>query len=164
MEVSAASFDEMRWLTERTRLPLTSDARAIKATGASGAIRGMVLFCNWTDTAVTAHVALDSPLAARALLEPAFHYAFETGGRKLALGFVSAANRRSLALARHIGFVETHRIRDGQCEGVDLVVLEYRKEAWLGRTQHGNGRKTGATSGLRRKQRLPGRGQPEGNG
>lgn len=124
---------DFAWLTERTGLRPATDCQAIEAVDADGRTRGMVAFEGWTANAVIAHVALDSVGAGRALLRPAFAYPFTEAGRGMLLGLVPGDNRKSLNLARRLGFRETHRIVDGWKTGADLVLFEMRRAecAWL---------------------------------
>lgn len=135
MIVRAAPSDHFPWLVSRVGCAITPAFRAIEAVDVRGNIRGMVGFDLWTANSVQAHMAVDTPIAWRSLLRPAFRYPFLEGGRGLILGIISAANAKSLAMARGLGFHETHRIRDGQSVGVDLVVMEMRREhcRWIER-------------------------------
>ncbi len=133
MRVSAATPDDFAWLAGRTGCAPTASARAIKAVDAAGRIRGMVLFDMWTENAVQAHMAADSPIVWRSLLRPAFSYPFEEAGKGLLLGVIPANNPRSLALVANFGFRETYRVRDGWAVGVDLVFFEMLRDEcpWL---------------------------------
>ena len=78
-------------------------------------------------------MAVDSPIAWRALLPAAFRYAFEECGKGLILAAIRASNAKSLQLTRHLGFEPVHRVADGWAEGEDMVLFEMRKAAcrWL---------------------------------
>lgn len=93
----------------------------------------MVAFDAWTPKSCQAHFALASPVAWRHLRKAAFWYAFEHAAKQVVLGIVPAHNRRSLVMARHLGFRETHRVPGGWDNGIDLVVLEMRRAdcRWL---------------------------------
>jgi RimJ/RimL family protein N-acetyltransferase len=133
LRIGAAPMQALPWLVQRVGCILTTDFRAIMAVDSKGEIRGMIGYCNWTETAVQAHMAVDSPIAWRALLPAAFQYPFEHGGRKLILATINSVNANSLRLAKHFGFVETYRIRDGFRDNEDAVLLEMRREncRWL---------------------------------
>lgn len=133
MRVTAAMPFEFRWIAERTGVVPTANARALKAVDAAGRIRGMVLYENWTPNSVQAHMAVDTPIAWRTLVGPAFAYPFDECGRGLLLAIVSADNPRSLSLVRRFGFTEQHRVRDGWAAGVDLILFEMRRAdcRWL---------------------------------
>jgi L-amino acid N-acyltransferase YncA len=133
VKVLAADRSEVGWLVERTGFAPTAGVRAIKAMDAEGVIKGMVAFDCWTENAVQAHMAVDTPIAWRSLLRPAFAYPFEQCGKGIILAAIPAGNARSVRLAKHFGFREMHRVRDGWAAGDDLLLLELRREGcrWL---------------------------------
>lgn len=137
MLVRAAPKEHFEWLVERTSCAITDGFRAIEAVDAAGAVRGMVGFDSWMPNSCMMHIALDTPIAFRALLRPAFEYVFEETGRGIALGIIPTCNAKSLKLARHAGFSETHRIHNGWSDGVHVMLLEMRREhcRWLRRRQ-----------------------------
>lgn len=112
---------------------MTSGFRAIKCVDEAGTIRGMVGYDCWTESAVQAHMAVDTPLAWRAMAPAAFEYPFLQCGKSVILGLIPASNARSVKLAKRLGLRETYRVRDGWSEGVDLVVLEIRRHecVWI---------------------------------
>jgi hypothetical protein len=131
--VQASQPKGLEWICERTGLVPTADTRAIEAVDSTGAVRGMVAYEGWTQNSVRVHVAVDTPLAFRHMLRPAFEYPFVAAGRGILIGIIPASNARSVRFNRHVGFVETHRIRDGLRAGVDLILFEMRREQcrWL---------------------------------
>lgn len=133
MNVVAATRDDFAWLVERTQCGVTEGFRAIKAVDAEGRTRGMVGYDAWTENAVQAHMAVDSPMAWRTLLRPAFAYPFEECGLGLILAVIPADNAKSVRLAKHFGFQEVWKLRDGWAAGVDLMFLEMRRDdcRWL---------------------------------
>lgn len=130
--------DAAAWLSERTGYAPSADFRSLVSVDDGGRVVGVVGFDRWTPGAVHMHVALATPIAARLLLPAAFAEAFAEG-RLLALGEVRASNHRSLSLARHLGFREAHRIRNGWDAGEDVVLFEMRREdcRWLKEMLHG---------------------------
>lgn len=128
MLVRAAPPEHWPWLLERVGLAPSVGFKAIEAVDEAGTIKGMVGYCGWTANSVQCHMAVDSPIAWRSLLAPAFNFPFVWAGRKVLVGIVSAFNERSVRMTRHLGFKEAHRIRDGWAEGVDLIVFEMRRE------------------------------------
>ncbi|AAK94388.1 acyl-CoA N-acyltransferase [Myxococcus phage Mx8] len=133
MRVEAGHTAARAWIEALTGCVLTRNARAIQAVDASGRIRGVVAYDCWTENAVQAHMAVDTPVVWRSLLRPAFRYPFLEAGKGVLLGIIPADNARSCALALRFGFRETHRVRDGWTAGIDLVVHELRREEcrWL---------------------------------
>lgn len=124
---------DFAWLVDRVGVAATPHFKMIAAYDSAGRIRGAVGFDHWTPNSVQMHFAMESPIAIRALIRPAFSYAFEHGGKGLALGIIRSNNRASLWTAEHMGFRESHRIKDGHSLGVDLVLIEMRKDEcrWL---------------------------------
>jgi hypothetical protein len=118
---------------ERTGCAYTPAATAIEAVDSAGRVWGMVLFDGWTPNGVQLHVAVDAPVAWLSLVRPMFQYVFEQCSKGVLWGLVLGNNRRSLRLAKGLGFVEADRVRDGWALGVDLVRVEMRKEncRWL---------------------------------
>jgi RimJ/RimL family protein N-acetyltransferase len=137
--VQAAPPEHFRFLTERTGYLPGGGFRAIESVDPTGRVCGLVGFDGWTPVAVVMHVALEFPVAARALLGAAFEYAFRQAGKHLALGIVRGANQRCLVLAHRLGFKEVHRTRNGWNTGEDLVHFELRREdcRWLNWRPHG---------------------------
>lgn len=131
--VRAAPPAHFAWLESRTGCVLTRCARAIEAVDATGRIRGMVAYDNWTEAAVFAHMAVESASVWRALLRPAFEYPFVQLEREILFGLIVASNVRSMALVEALGFRQAHRVRDGWSRGVDMVLWEMRREdcRWL---------------------------------
>lgn len=131
--VRAASPESLRWIEARTGCVLTREARGIEAIDSRGVVRGQVAYDNWTENAVQAHMAVDTPVAWRALVKPAFEYPFTQSGKSVIMGVIPAGNARSVHLAKRLGLRETYRVRDGWANGEDLVVLEMRRDEcrWL---------------------------------
>lgn len=133
MRVEAATPEDFGWLVQRTDCGTTHGFKAIKAVDDAGRIRGMVGYDCWTRNAVQAHMAVDTPMAWRCLVRPAFAYPFQQCGLGVILAAIPAGNSRSVHLARRFGFAETHRVVDGWARGEDLILLEMRREScrWL---------------------------------
>jgi RimJ/RimL family protein N-acetyltransferase len=131
MEISATTPAELGWLQLRIGAAFTPDARGVKVTDRTGRIRGMVAFDGWTRYSCFAHIALETPVAGRRLAKTAFTYAFQSRG--LMLGLIRATNERSRTLAERLGFRMVHRILDGHAKGVDLLLMELRRDdcRWL---------------------------------
>lgn len=133
MRVEAGHGPAFEYITAKAGCVLTPNARAIQAVDASGRIRGVIAYDNWTLSAVQLHMAVDYPAVWRRLIPAGFSYAFEECGKQLLIGVIAADNPRSLRMTRRLGFRETYRIRDGWAAGVDMVVHELRREEcrWL---------------------------------
>jgi hypothetical protein len=130
----------------------------VEVVDAQGAIRGMVVFDNWTANAAQAHMAVDTPIAWRRLLPAALGYVFASRG--VLLGVTPAKREAALRFLQHAGFREVLRVKDGCEEGEDLVFTELRREEWLRqqrRSIHGEQVESAAAG-------LPGHCQPGGAG
>lgn len=128
MNVRAASPARFHWIQERTGCVLSKFARAIEAVDELGRTRGMVAYDGWTPKACQAHMAVESPIVWRALVHPAFQYPFLEAGKDVLLGTIPSHNVRSIRLAKHFGFREAHRVKDGWEKGDDLVLFEMRRD------------------------------------
>lgn len=129
ISVRAAPESHLPWIAQQARLAVTPQLRAIEAVDErNGRILGMVAYDGWLPNACAMHVAISEPIAVRRLLRPAFGIPFLECKLGIVLAWVLGTNERSLHLVRHLGFKETHRIRDGWEKGVDLVLFEMRRE------------------------------------
>jgi L-amino acid N-acyltransferase YncA len=126
--VSAADSADFAWLVGMTQCAPTAGMTAIKATDANGKIRGMVGYDGWTESAVFAHMAVDTPVAWRSLIPACFEYPFNACGKHVLMGVIPSHNTASWGLAKHLGFRIAYAIRDGWAMGDDLLVLEMRRE------------------------------------
>ena len=132
IHVQASPPEHHDWIASRAGLSLHAGFMALEAMDDAGRIVGMVGFDGWTPSSVALHVALDTPSALRHLIYPVFGLVFDPepegcGKRRINLTVLST-NTRSLALVKHLGFKETHRVKDGWDLGVDIVVFEMRRE------------------------------------
>lgn len=133
MVVAAATQQAFLWIEARTGCVLTRNARAIAATDASGKVRGVIAYDCWTTNSVQAHMAVDTPVAWRVLLRPAFAYPFLECGKGVLLGIIQDSNGKSWHMAERLGFSLHSRIRDGWARGEDLRIYQMRREhcRWL---------------------------------
>lgn len=134
LRVCAAPPEHFGYLLGRLGYAPTRYFEAIEAFDpGTGRIWGMVGYDNWTPNAVEMHVVLDAPIVARVLLPASFDYAFNQCDRRIAIGRVASDNAKAMRFDEHIGFKELFRVKDGQRDGVDIVVLELRKKdcRWL---------------------------------
>lgn len=127
MIVRAAPKDHYHWLTERAGLVASSEFRAIEAVEGERIV-GMVGYDSWTPNGVFMSTALDSAIAARALLPHAFRYPFEEAGRKVAIALVRSDNQRSQRLVLHLGFKWKYVVKDGWAEDIHLFLYEMRRD------------------------------------
>lgn len=136
LQVRAAPPEALAWLERRTGCYVTRNARGVEAVRADGTTAGMVVLDAWMPNSVQAHMAVDTPVAWRALLPAVAHYVFVYLGKQVLLGLIPEEFIRSARFARAVGFREAYRVRDGWREGEDLLVFEMRREEcprrWLG--------------------------------
>jgi hypothetical protein len=135
MNVRAAEPSDLEWLAQRTGWVFTANARGLAAIDRLGVTRGCVGYDEWTPSSVRAHMAVDTPIAWRALLKLAFSYPFVECDKTLLLAVINSDNVRSNTLVRRFGFKEVHRVIGGWSKGVDLVMYQMHRDAcrFLGR-------------------------------
>lgn len=128
MKVQAAPPEHLAWFTQRTGYPTGPSFRAIEVVDGSGMVAGMVGFDNWCPNSAQIHVAIDRPALCRRLIRAAFEFPFVQAGRGVLVALIAAINEKSMDLAQRFGFRIAYRVLDGWAPGVDLVVMELRKE------------------------------------
>lgn len=127
MTIGEATGSDLEWLASRAQLVISPALRAIKAVDGAGRIVAMVGFDGWTPNACSLHVAVEHPAALRHVLRAAFEIAFCRLGKQVVTAVVLSTNKRSLRLVRHLGFVESGRIRNGWAPGVSLLLFEMQR-------------------------------------
>lgn len=139
LTVKAAPMEHFPWLMQRASWAPALNAKAIEAVDGLGRIQGMVAFDKWTLNAAQVHVAAETRGAVKALLVPAFAWAFEQAHLGVMLATIASRNRRALSLAWRLGFHLKGRTWHGLSEREGLVHLEMRKELcpWLSGTHPG---------------------------
>ena len=132
MIVQAAPPEHYAWLAQHGGAFLVPDFCALEAVE-EGRVLGMVGYCEWAPNSVRLHVGIEGSVVVKHLLGPAFAYPFEEVGVDLVIG-ITPAFTKAVKFCKHLGFRETHRIKNGWCEGVDFIVFEMRREEcrWLG--------------------------------
>ena len=129
------SDTDWKWLTARADPVLTTATTGIVAIDKNTAsIVAMACFDSWTETSAQIHWAIDKPMVLRhGFVEEIFNYLFNTCGKEILLAGIPADNIKSLKLGVHLGMKVIYRIGDGVKRGVDLVLMEQRKEncKWL---------------------------------
>jgi hypothetical protein len=116
----------LAWLVERTSAGLTANARGIQAVDSKGVIRGVVAYDQWTLNSVQAHMAVDTPLAWRALLPHVFVYPFQHVG--IILGIIPAGNTKSTEMVKRLGFQKAWTFWRGWSQTEDLVLWRMYRE------------------------------------
>lgn len=128
MRAEPAPQNNLGWLVSRANCHLTSDFRAIQVVDSRNAVRGMIGYCNWRPNSAQVHFALESPIAARCLIGPAFEFPFLQARVGVLHSQIPANNAKSVRIAKSFGFSESGRILDGWAPGIDLICFEMRKE------------------------------------
>jgi hypothetical protein len=122
-------FRHLEYARQALNVPISAFTRGIVAIGLDTMPCAVVLLDNWTETAVTAHIAVQNNMALRKLHIEAFKYVFLDLNKRMMLGIVPSDNAKALKLHAHLGFTEIARIKDGYDIGVDQVVIQMlRKE------------------------------------
>ena len=143
MIVRAMPPEHYPWLAVRAQLTIGPEFRAIEAIDDAGRILAAVGYDGWAPNSVSMHVALEHPAALRHILRPAFRIPFVEFNKGVVFGTVLATNEKALRLDLHVGFREVARLKDAWAPGVDVLILEMRREdcRWIGQ-----GRRNGAVA------------------
>ena len=133
MIVRQAPPEDFGWLIHRVGCAPTTDFRAIEAVHEDGRIAGMIAFDTWWGNAAQMHFAIDEPLCFRKLAPEAFRYVFSMAKRDVVVGWVPESRADLHSLALRLGFTELCRVKDGWGRGVDVIMVELRREncRWL---------------------------------
>ena len=98
-----------------------------------------IVYERFTGMSVYAHIAIDNPASwTEESIRLCFHYPFIELGVYKILVDVSSGNKKSLKLAKGLGFQEESRIEGVYNDG-DLVILSITLDQckWLKETEHG---------------------------
>jgi ribosomal protein S18 acetylase RimI-like enzyme len=112
----------------------SNDLRLIAHANAAGEMDAVVAYNGFNYRICSMHVAGDGGRwIDRQMLRVCFDYVFRQCDRVAVYGQVASNNMPALRLDTHLGFKEVHRIKDAVADGVDLVILEMRREncRWL---------------------------------
>jgi hypothetical protein len=125
--VRAAPTEHFQYLVDRAGVYPSPLFKAIEAVDQT-TVHGMFGYDGWTPNAVVMHVALDTPIALKHLLRPAFEYPFLQLNLGIALCAIRGDNVKSIKLTEHVGFKEVYRIKNCFGGGVDQMIYEMRRE------------------------------------
>lgn len=128
MNVYTAPPEHYPWIAKRAQLVIGPGFSALEAVDDAGRIHAMVGYDGWCPGSVSMHVAMDNPAAMRSLIKPAFAIPFVQIEIPIVKGMVLSDNPRALALDLHLGFKEVARLRDWWAPGIDVILLEMRRE------------------------------------
>lgn len=129
------------WIKSELQIMQHEDTKGITAVdGDSFDILGCVVLDSWTPKTVTAHIVIKKPMVLRhGFLEEAFNFVFNIADREVMIGTVLSNNEKALKFDKKMGFEEKYRIKDGWDKGVDLILIEMRKENCRFLPQNGGG-------------------------
>lgn len=127
-----------RWVAQQTNGSFSAETcTALGLQKDSGEIIAGVIYENWNQRSVVAHMAVTGRLT-RKFIGAIFRYAFDQCGAAKVILPVGSSNRKSMHFVRHLGFSEECRIRDA-APGGDIVLFTLRKSdcRFLGENFHG---------------------------
>ena len=115
---------------------LCADTRGVVAVDDEGRVLAASLMDTWSFNSCHMHLFIENPFVIRhGFLQELFGFVFgDESGREVAIGIIAEDNKKSLKMAKHLGFKEVSRIPDGYKKGVDYVLTHLRKEdcKWIG--------------------------------
>jgi hypothetical protein len=107
----------------------TEDMKGIIAVSDEGEPEAGCILNNWTYNAVFCHMWIDNPMVIKhGFFKEIGNYVFNICEKNVMIGMVPSDNDEALRLNKHIGFRETHRIKDGHSIGIDYVVMEGNRQ------------------------------------
>lgn len=112
----------------------SDDLRFIAHANADNQIDAVVAYNGFNHRVCSMHVCGDGGhWIDRQMLRVCFDYAFNHCNCVAVYGQVAANNEKALRLDKHLGFREVFRLQDAVSDGVDLVILEMRRDQcrWL---------------------------------
>lgn len=118
------------WINERNELTLMENTKGLAAESDSGDILGVCVCDSWTHNAVQLHVAIDNPIILKngRFQKEVFDYVFTQAGRSIAYAQVPSNFPKALRFDKKLGFEEVVTLKDAWADGVDIILLEMRKE------------------------------------
>jgi RimJ/RimL family protein N-acetyltransferase len=127
-QILPTNAEDRDFFVSKVCLGVTDGFRGIKIIEGDEVL-GMVGYDDWTVTGVTMHIYVKDTraLSGGKFIEEAFRFPF-SNGRKVVVGTIPSDNLASIKFAEWLGFDETYRIRDGYDDGIDMIILEMRKE------------------------------------
>ncbi len=136
IEVRPAPPEHYGWIARKANLIISAGFGALEAVDGDRIV-GMVGYDGWTENSCSMHYAIDEPIAIRRLIRPSFGLVFDAPprglGKGVVFGSVLSTNEKALRLDLRLGFRQVARFKDAWAKGVDLIVVEMRREdcRWL---------------------------------
>lgn len=119
---------DWQWVQINLPIAWTSDTKGIVAENEEGERLGAAICDQWTWTSVTVHQIILAPMILRhGFFEEVAEYVYVHADRAIMYGLVPSDNKRALKLNKNIGFTEVARLKDAVNFGIDMVILELRK-------------------------------------
>ena len=119
---------DWRWINDAIPILQVEDTEGIVAFICDNPAAAVV-FDNWTQKSVQAHIAILKPIVLRhGFLEWCFDYVFNYRKKERIFGLVPSNNRRALAFNQRMGFTEQARLTEAFASGIDYVILELTKD------------------------------------
>lgn len=140
MNIQAATPEQMAIACQALGAAITNNAQGIACVDGDGTLGAVVLYDDWTPNAVTVHIYSASPkyMFNPRFIHEIFWFPYVYGTRSVLVGTIQADNEGSLKLAKALGFRETYRVTDGWSDGIDMVIVEMRRQdcRWLKNNLH----------------------------
>jgi hypothetical protein len=121
-------FTHLDYARSVLTVPISSFTRGLVALDKNNVPKGIVLLDQWTENSVMGHIAIQHPMAMRKLPFEALDYVFNTLGKNLFMGAIPSDNPKSLKFNQHLGFEVVYTIEDGYDIGVDILLMQLKKE------------------------------------
>jgi RimJ/RimL family protein N-acetyltransferase len=140
--IVVANTDASKWAMYNflkgrgVHLSRSEDFQAIGRLSAhSQELIGVVAFNNFVGNVCSIHLAGDGNWVSREFIRAVFDYPFRQLSVVAMIAPVPGNNHKALKFDTHFGFRVIHTVRDGWEKGVDLHLLQLRKEdcRWLGK-------------------------------
>jgi hypothetical protein len=132
--IRAATKEEIEDFERETNYCPSKKAKGI-VNEVDGKVAAMIIYDYWTYTSVQVHIHAPN---FRHFIDPKFiheifHYPFITCDRKVLVAVTPDESKGSLAVSKWLGFKETYRMKDGWCDGEDMVLKELKRAdcRWL---------------------------------
>lgn len=127
-QIIQSTPEQLAMLCDKVELVPTPNMRGITLLSDGEPVL-IVGYDGWTPGSVVMHQWAKHPrYFGRDILKQAFHYAFNIGKCSTVIGTVRSDNPLALEVDRKIGFTPVAVIKDGYGVGLDLHILQLRRE------------------------------------
>jgi len=126
--IRASTYEELEFACTQLKYSPTSELRGLTYVS-DGPPRMIVLFDCWTENTVTLHQWCEAPrYFSRQMIRETFRYAFEDGDKGIVIGTVRSDNPTVLRLDLGLGFETVGVIKDAYGPGIDMHILQLRRD------------------------------------